>query len=145
MESEEQVDNFDGYGVEVFLKSGHDFLKIRETLSRIGIPNFKNKSLTQTCYILHIDGQYVIMHFKELFGFIGRNGEMSQEDIQRRNKIVALLVEWELLEMDFDFEPGETDCQNIKFIKFAEKSEWELKQKFNMNQFKRFLAKNKGN
>ena len=92
-------DIFNGLGVEITLREKDDFLKIRETLTRIGVSSKKEKKLFQSCHILHKRGRYAIMHFKELFILDGLSSDISETDIARRNTIVELLNEWELLDI----------------------------------------------
>ena len=113
-------DIFRGLGVEITLKEKDDFLKVRETLTRIGISSRKEKKLFQSCHILHKRGRYAIMHFKELFSLDGLNTDISKNDIARRNTIASLLEEWELLEI---IDEDEDDDQyaglgQIKIIPF---------------------------
>ena len=96
---EEQEDIFRGYGVEIELLEDDDFLKIKETLTRIGISSRKEKKLYQSCHILHKRGKYAILHFKELLSLDGLETNLSDNDIARRNTIVNLLEEWELLDI----------------------------------------------
>lgn len=127
-------DIFRGLGVEVTLKEKDDFLKVRETLTRIGISSRKENKLYQSCHILHKRGRYAIMHFKELFALDGLDTDISQNDIARRNTISSLLEEWELL----DIVEEETDedqyasLGQIKIIPFKEKDDWELIPKYHI-------------
>ena len=119
---------FDGYGVEIILKSDEDFLKIVETLTRIGVLS-KDKVLTQTCHILHKRGRYSILHFKELFHLDGiSKSEISEEDIARRNGIVNLLVEWNLCSLLGDSVEG--SLKKTKIIPFKQKSNYILKANY---------------
>tara|TARA_R110002074_G_C12190568_1_gene634189 strand:- start:139 stop:543 length:405 start_codon:yes stop_codon:yes gene_type:complete len=127
-------DIFRGLGVEITLKEKDDFLKVRETLTRIGISSRKEKKLFQSCHILHKRGRYAIMHFKELFSLDGLNTDISKNDIARRNTIASLLEEWELLEI---IDEDEDDDQyaglgQIKIIPFKEKDDWELIPKYHI-------------
>lgn len=120
-------DIFKGVGIEVSLKDGDDFLKVRETLTRIGVPSPKDKKLYQSCHILHKKGRYVILHFKELFKLEYKPCSMTETDFQRRNTIVTLLEDWGLVKIVDksklkDFIP----FYDIKIIPFTEKKEWEL-------------------
>ena len=120
-------DIFKGVGIEVSLKTGDDFLKVRETLTRIGVPSPKDKKLYQSCHILHKKGRYVILHFKELFKLEHKPCSMNETDFQRRNTIVTLLEDWGLLEIvDKDKLKEFVPFYDIKIIPFAEKNEWEL-------------------
>ena len=119
--------------LEVELKEPDDFLKIRETLSRIGVASRKDKILYQSCHILHKQGRYFIVHFKELFLLDSKPASLSENDMHRRNSISILLSDWGLLEL---IKPIEKDCiaplKQIKIISHREKSEWELCPKYNI-------------
>jgi len=119
--------------LEVVLKEPDDFLKIRETLSRIGVASRKEKKLYQSCHILHKQGKYFIVHFKELFALDGKQTNLSENDIARRNRIVTLLADWGLVIIN-----GETDpiapLSQIKIISFKEKNEWLLETKYNIGK-----------
>jgi len=130
----EQEDIFRGLGVEVTLKSDDDFLKVRETLTRMGISSRKDKKLYQSCHILHKRGRYAIMHFKELFEMDGLESNISDEDIGRRNAISNLLEEWELLDIIEEIEEDEpiTDVRKIKIISHKDKDDWELIPKYHI-------------
>jgi hypothetical protein len=130
-------DIFNGYGVEVFIDE-NDFLKIKETLSRIGVLSKKEKTLYQSCHVLHKQGRYVIIHFKELFGFDNKIHEISENDIARRNTIVNLLADWELLEIkniDTCKSPL-VPINQIKILSYKEKSEYNLVSKYNIGKMK---------
>lgn len=129
------TDIFKGVGVEVFLKTPDDFLKIKETLSRIGVASKKDKTLYQSCHILHKRGRYAILHFKELFQLDGKNTDISEEDISRRNSIALLLDEWGLLEVK-DNEDIEVDLKQIKIVPYKEKNEWKLESKYSIGRKK---------
>jgi len=118
--------------VEVSLKNPEDFLKIKETLSRIGLASKKENTLYQSCHILHKQGKYYIVHFKELFLLDGKDSTLAEGDIARRNKIVTLLEEWELLDIvDPDkIEDLQSPLNQIKIIPFKEKSNWNLVTKY---------------
>ena len=92
-------DIFSGHGVEINLKNKEDFLKVKETLTRIGVSSKKEKKLYQSCHILHKQGRYAIIHFKELFALDGKPTNFDEEDLSRRNTIVALLEEWSLIKV----------------------------------------------
>lgn len=140
-------DPFCGFGVEVTLKTEDDFLKIKETLTRIGVCNRKKKILYQSCHILHKRGRYAIIHFKELYALDAaldksdrKNffNDVSQEDIARRNKIVKILSEWDLLS---EVDPGKSDepmcnMDNIKVLRFNEVPDWNLKPKYIIGKYK---------
>ena len=130
----EQEDIFRGLGVEVTLKSDDDFLKVRETLTRMGISSRKDKKLYQSCHILHKRGRYAIMHFKELFEMDGLESNISDEDIGRRNVISNLLEEWELLDIIEEIEEDEpiADVRKIKIIYHKDKDDWELIPKYHI-------------
>jgi hypothetical protein len=118
--------------VEVRLKNPEDFLKIKETLSRIGLASKKDNTLYQSCHILHKQGKYYIVHFKELFLLDGKDSTLAEGDVARRNRIVNLLEEWELLDI---VNPDKTlDLQSplnqIKIIPFKEKDKWNLVTKY---------------
>lgn len=122
--------------VEVKLKNAEDFLKIKETLSRIGVASKKDQTLYQSCHILHKQGKYYITHFKELFLLDGKASDLDENDIARRNTIVSLLEEWGLLEVvskDKIKDPQATLSQ-IKIIAFKEKHEWTLVPKYTIGK-----------
>tara|TARA_Y100001970_G_scaffold101523_1_gene127494 strand:- start:15927 stop:16325 length:399 start_codon:yes stop_codon:yes gene_type:complete len=122
--------------VEIKLRKSEDFLKIKETLTRIGIPSIKERKLYQSCHILHKRGKYYIVHFKELFKLDGKNTEIEEEDIQRRNLICSLLEEWELVELvDKNKIEDKLHIKKIKIIPFSKKSEWELIAKYNIGKY----------
>lgn len=125
-------DIFRGYGVEIRLKKPDDFLKVRETLTRIGVASKRDKVLYQSCHILHKQGRYVILHFKELFGLDGKPTNLTEEDVSRRNTITNLLWEWDLIEL---IDPEKTKdpvspMNQIKILPFKEKAEWSLVPKY---------------
>ncbi len=123
--------------VEVQLSQPDDFLKIRETLSRIGIASKKDKKLYQSCHILHKQGRYFIVHFKELFGLDGKQTNFSEEDQSRRNTIVKLLNDWGLVKVLSEEKIAEqAPLSQIKVIAFKEKSEWILETKYNIGKKK---------
>jgi hypothetical protein len=127
-------DIFQGLGVEIKLESEDDFLKVKETLTRMGVSSRKEKKLYQSCHILHKRGRYAILHFKELFELDGLDSNISNNDIGRRNTIANLLEEWELLniiEPVEDDEPKVKVCQ-IKIISYKDKEEWELIPKYHI-------------
>ena len=127
-------DIFQGLGVEIKLNSEDDFLKVRETLTRMGVSSRKEKKLYQSCHILHKRGRYAIMHFKELFEMDGLESNISDEDIGRRNVISNLLEEWELLDIIEEIEEDEpiTDVRKIKIISHKDKDDWELIPKYHI-------------
>lgn len=122
--------------VEVKLKEQDDFLKVKETLTRIGVSSRKEKTLYQSCHILHKKGQYYIVHFKELFSLDGKPANITDNDIERRNAIAKLLEEWELVKivnpeiMNDKIAP----IHQIKIISFREKDEWQLVSKYNIGK-----------
>ena len=118
---------------EVLLKEPDDFLKIRETLSRIGVASRKERKLYQSCHILHKQGRYYIVHFKELFALDGKDTNLSENDIARRNTIVKLLSDWGLVEMTATPE-SIAPLSQIKIISFKEKDEWVLETKYNIGK-----------
>ena len=119
--------------LEVQLKEPDDFLKIRETLSRIGVASRKEKILYQSCHILHKQGKYYITHFKELFALDGKDTNLSENDIARRNTIAKLLGDWGLVEIKGNTEPA-APLSQIKIIAFKEKDAWELCTKYNIGK-----------
>jgi hypothetical protein len=119
--------------LEVTLNEPDDFLKIRETLTRIGVASRKDKKLFQSCHILHKQGRYFIVHFKELFMLDGKKANLEQSDIERRNTIATLLSDWGLL--DWAKDNGDLACAPLRLIKiipFKEKNDWELCPKYNI-------------
>jgi len=134
MDREEVVNSL----VEVELKSDEDFLKIRETLTRIGVSSRKENKLYQSCHILHKRGKYYIVHFKELFKLDGLPSDLSDDDISRRNAIISLLEEWDLLTVldeDIIDEPMASIAQ-IKILPYKEKDDWELIPKYHIGRRK---------
>ena len=122
--------------LEVTLKEPDDFLKVRETLSRIGVSSRKEKVLYQSCHILHKQGKYFIVHFKELFLLDGKPVNFSENDIPRRNKIAELLQDWGLLTIVDKSEKQTVPINQIKIISHREKSEWELRTKYDIGSKK---------
>ena len=130
----ENDDIFRGYGIEIELIEDDDFLKIKETLTRIGISSRKENKLYQSCHILHKQGRYAIMHFKELLALDGLETDISENDIARRNTIANLLEEWELLDVvdeDIADSPVVT-IKQIKILPYKEKGDWELIPKYHI-------------
>ena len=123
--------------VEIRLKAPDDFLKVRETLTRIGVASRNEKKLYQSCHILHKQGRYFIVHFKELFLLDGKHSDFSENDMQRRNRITKLLSDWGLVEV-ITPEMIENLCSmsQIKIIPHKEKSEWELIPKYQIGSKK---------
>lgn len=129
------VDSF----IEVTLKQNDDFLKVKETLTRIGIASEKNKTLYQSCHILHKKGKYYIVHFKELFALDGRPSSLTEDDVARRNTIVNLLSDWGLVtpvDLEKTKEPV-APMRLIKVIPFKQKNEWQLITKYNIGRSKK--------
>jgi len=121
--------------LEVGLKEPDDFLKVRETLSRIGVASRKEKKLYQSCHILHKQGRYFIVHFKELFALDGKNTNLSINDISRRNTIANLLKDWGLINVIGEL--GEmAPLSQIKVLSYSEKGEWTLETKYNIGKKK---------
>ena len=121
--------------VQVSLKEPDDFLKVRETLTRIGVASKKEKKLYQSCHILHKKGQYFIVHFKELFALDGKKANLSLNDVQRRNRIVQLLSDWGLVEIaSVDKIADVAPLSQIKVIAYKEKGEWTLESKYNIGK-----------
>ena len=125
--------------VEVLLKEPDDFLRIKETLTRIGISSKKNpNTLYQSCHILHKQGRYIIVHFKELFLLDGRPSTLTQEDIDRRNTITQLLEDWGLLEIiDSSKISSQISLKHIKILPFKEKKNWNLVPKYTIGNVKK--------
>ena len=125
--------------VEVTLNEPDDFLKVRETLTRIGVASRKEKKIYQSCHILHKQGKYYIVHFKELFALDGKNTNFSLNDVQRRNRIVQLLVDWGLVSISSISQEKISDLaplNQIKVLSFKEKNEWTLESKYNIGRKK---------
>ena len=121
--------------VEVNLKEPDDFLKVRETLTRIGVASRKERKLYQSCHILHKKGQYYIVHFKELFALDGKKANLSENDLQRRNRIIKLLSDWGLVEIAKESSiKGAAPLSQIKVIAYKEKGEWSLESKYNIGK-----------
>jgi hypothetical protein len=122
--------------VEVTLNEQDDFLKVRETLTRIGVSSRKEKTLYQSCHILHKRGQYYIVHFKELFSLDGKPANISDNDIERRNAIAKLLEEWGLVKIvnPSIMEGKMAPLHQIKIISYKEKDDWELVSKYNIGK-----------
>jgi len=121
--------------VEVLLNEPDDFLKVRETLTRIGVASRKEKKLYQSCHILHKQGRYYLVHFKELFALDGKHANLTVNDVQRRNRIIRLLSDWGLVnivkeESVVDIAP----LNQIKVLAYRDKGEWILEQKYNIGK-----------
>ena len=125
--------------VEVGLNEPDDFLKVRETLTRIGVASRKERKIYQSCHILHKQGRYYIVHFKELFALDGKNTNLSLNDVQRRNRIVQLLVDWGLVAITPESQEkidNLAPLNQIKVLSFKEKKEWTLESKYNIGRKK---------
>lgn len=121
--------------IQVELKEPDDFLKVRETLTRIGVASRKEKKLYQSCHILHKKGQYYIVHFKELFALDGKRANLSLNDLQRRNRIVQLLSDWGLIVVtDAETIADSAPLSQIKVISYKDKGEWILESKYNIGR-----------
>jgi hypothetical protein len=122
--------------IEVTLTEQDDFLKVRETLTRIGVSSRKEKVLYQSCHILHKQGRYYIVHFKELFALDGKPSNLTENDIQRRNAIAKLLKEWGLVEIlnPILMKDNIAPLHQIKIISFKEKDDWQLITKYNIGK-----------
>ena len=121
--------------IEIKLNEPDDFLKVRETLTRIGVASRKEKKLYQSCHILHKQGKYYIVHFKELFALDGKYANLTINDVQRRNRITKLLADWGLITVNnedsiIDIAP----LNQIKVLPYREKNEWTLEQKYNIGK-----------
>ena len=119
--------------VEVVLNEPDDFLKVRETLTRIGVASRKEKKIYQSCHILHKQGKYYIVHFKELFALDGKETNITENDIARRNTISSLLQDWDLVTVLGNSEP-KAPLSQIKIIGFKEKDDWLLETKYNIGK-----------
>ena len=128
------VDVFNGLGVPIEFSEYNDFLKIKETLTRIGVESKRNKSLYQSCHILHKRGYYAILHFKELFKLDHKPADLTEDDIARRNTIVKLLNEWSLVDVvddqNFFSDSQFIPMSKIKIIPFKDKTKWNLESKY---------------
>ena len=123
--------------VEVTLGEPDDFLKVRETLTRIGVASRKEKKIYQSCHILHKQGKYYIVHFKELFALDGKNTNFSNNDLKRRNRIAQLLADWGLIGIvDSDKVQDLAALNQIKVLSFKDKNDWTLESKYNIGRKK---------
>ena len=123
--------------LEVKLKAPDDFLKVRETLTRIGVASRKEKKLFQSCHILHKQGRYFIVHFKELFALDGKKANLSLNDVQRRNRIVQLLGDWGLVSINSKESIADVaPLSQIKVLAYREKGDWTLESKYNIGKKK---------
>lgn len=125
-------DIFGGLGVEITLSAPEDFLRVKETLTRIGVASHKTKTLTQSCHILHKRGRYAIMHFKELYKFDGFETTFSEEDAARRNAIALLLEEWGLVNLTTEITEPVATMANIAVIPHKDRAKWKLVTKYEM-------------
>ena len=123
--------------IEVLLSEPDDFLKVRETLTRIGVASRKEKKIYQSCHILHKQGKYYIVHFKELFALDGKKTNLSTNDVQRRNRIIQLLSDWGLIKIsDANKVTDLAPLYQIKVLAFKEKDDWTLESKYNIGRKK---------
>jgi len=121
--------------LEVTIKQPDDFLKVRETLTRIGVASRKDKTLYQSCHILHKQGKYYITHFKELFALDGKKSTLVENDIQRRNTIALLLQDWNLIDIvKKDSVDNKAPLSQIKVLPYKEKNDWNLTAKYNIGK-----------
>ncbi len=124
--------------IEVTLNEPDDFLKVRETLTRIGVASRKEKKIYQSCHILHKQGRYYIVHFKELFALDGKHANLTQNDVQRRNRIIQLLCDWGLVTvLNADKISDIAPLNQIKVLSYKEKNEWILETKYNIGKKKK--------
>ena len=124
--------------IEITLNEPDDFLKVRETLTRIGVASRKEKKIYQSCHILHKQGRYYIVHFKELFALDGKHANLTQNDIQRRNRIIQLLSDWGLITiMNVSKITDIAPLNQIKVLAYKEKHEWILETKYNIGKKKK--------
>ena len=124
--------------IEVTLNEPDDFLKVRETLTRIGVASRKEKKIYQSCHILHKQGRYYIVHFKELFALDGKHANLTQNDVQRRNRIIQLLSDWGLITiMNVSKITDIAPLNQIKVLAYKEKHEWILETKYNIGKKKK--------
>ena len=124
--------------IEVTLNEPDDFLKVRETLTRIGVASRKEKKIYQSCHILHKQGRYFIVHFKELFALDGKHANLTQNDVQRRNRIIQLLSDWGLITvLNKSYIVDIAPLNQIKVLSYRDKSDWVLEQKYNIGSKKK--------
>ena len=124
--------------VEVILGEPDDFLKVRETLTRIGVASRKEKKIYQSCHILHKQGRYYLVHFKELFALDGKHANLTVNDVQRRNRIVQLLADWGLVEIvNVDLIQDIAPLNQIKVLSYKDKQDWILETKYNIGSKKK--------
>ena len=130
-----EIDFPDYKPVEIILEKEDDFLKVRETLSRIGVASKKDRTLYQSCHILHKQGRYFITHFKELFALDGKEADLTENDLKRRNAIAKLLKDWGLVKLiDESIEDDMAPMSQIKILSFKEKDDWTLVTKYNIGR-----------
>ena len=122
--------------LEIALKEPDDFLKVRETLTRVGVASRKERKLYQSCHILHKRGKYYIVHFKELFALDGKPTNITSNDVQRRNRITKLLSDWGLVEISGEDTEDLAPLNQIKVLSFKDKGEWTLESKYNIGKKK---------
>jgi hypothetical protein len=126
---------FEYFPLEIKLSNPDDFLKVRETLTRIGVASRRDNTLFQSCHILHKQGHYFIVHFKELFALDGKQVDLSRNDIQRRNSIAKLLADWGLISViDPDKYTDQAPLSQIKILNYDEKNQWNLQAKYNIGK-----------
>ena len=126
--------------IEVTLNEPDDFLKVRETLTRIGVASRKEKKIYQSCHILHKQGRYYIVHFKELFALDGKSANLSINDVQRRNRIITLLSDWGLITiMNIDQIQDVAPLNQIKVLSYQDKGDWTLETKYNIGKKKKVV------
>tara|TARA_Y100000114_G_C11482282_1_gene195945 strand:- start:53 stop:484 length:432 start_codon:yes stop_codon:yes gene_type:complete len=124
--------------VEIILNEPDDFLKVRETLTRIGVASRKEKKIYQSCHILHKQGRYFLVHFKELFALDGKHANLTQNDIQRRNRIAQLITDWGLVSIvNVDQVKDIAPLNQIKVLSFKDKGDWILETKYNIGSKKK--------
>jgi len=124
--------------IEISLGEPDDFLKVRETLTRIGVASRKEKKIYQSCHILHKQGRYYIVHFKELFALDGKHANLTQNDVQRRNRIVQLLADWGLVDIiNVEKIKDIAPLNQIKVLSYKDKGEWILETKYNIGSKKK--------
>ena len=124
--------------IEISLSEPDDFLKVRETLTRIGVASRKEKKIYQSCHILHKQGRYFIVHFKELFALDGKHANLTQNDVQRRNRIVQLLADWGLVDiMNVEKIQDIAPLNQIKVLSYKDKGDWILETKYNIGSKKK--------
>jgi hypothetical protein len=126
---------FEYFPLEIKLANPDDFLKVRETLTRIGVASRRDNTLFQSCHILHKQGHYFVVHFKELFALDGKQVDLSRNDIQRRNSIAKLLADWGLITViDPDKYTDQAPLSQIKILNYDEKNQWNLQAKYNIGK-----------